>query len=131
MDSKINSKLAEAAKLLAPDEIKRDCDLQRLKFYLQNNHSLLNLPAEKLVMAEDLLMLSQDRKLQFDRDSRLEEHEIAILKSSFENTGQTRSLRCSRCKSQNIDVQQRQTRSADEGMTIFCGCRDCSAQWTL
>lgn len=131
MESKIARKLADAAKLLSPDETKRECDLQRLKFYLEHNHSLLNLPAEELVVADDLLLLSDDRKIQFDRDCRLEEHEMAILKSSFETTGQTRSLRCSRCKSQNIDVQQRQTRSADEGMTIFCGCRDCSAQWTL
>jgi len=36
---------------------------------------------------------------------------------------------CPRCKSRNIQSYQRQTRSADEGMTVFCQCLACEKRW--
>ena len=36
---------------------------------------------------------------------------------------------CSVCKSTNIDITQRQTRGADEPMTVFCCCLDCGKRW--
>ncbi len=43
------------------------------------------------------------------------------------------SIRCSECKSYDIDVDNKQTRGADEAMTIFCTCRNinCGASWTI
>ena len=32
---------------------------------------------------------------------------------------------CKKCKSNEVDTEQKQTRSADEPMTIFCKCRKC------
>jgi DNA-directed RNA polymerase subunit M/transcription elongation factor TFIIS len=32
---------------------------------------------------------------------------------------------CKKCKSSEVDTEQKQTRSADEPMTIFCKCRKC------
>jgi DNA-directed RNA polymerase subunit M/transcription elongation factor TFIIS len=40
-----------------------------------------------------------------------------------ENAG---SLKCIRCKSANIKFSQRQTRSGDEGMTVYCICANCN-----
>lgn len=41
------------------------------------------------------------------------------------------SIQCSKCKSYDIDIECRQTRSPDEPMTIFCVCLnpDCRANW--
>lgn len=41
------------------------------------------------------------------------------------------SIRCARCKSYDLDIDCKQTRSADEPMTVFCKCRnpDCGAFW--
>jgi len=36
---------------------------------------------------------------------------------------------CPRCKSQDVDTEQKQTRSADEPMTIFCQCTKCSLRF--
>ena len=41
------------------------------------------------------------------------------------------ALVCRRCRGDNIAIQQKQTRSADEGMTIFCKCDTCGAQWRM
>lgn len=41
------------------------------------------------------------------------------------------SLRCRRCNSTEILVEQKQTRSADEGMSVYCLCGTCNNRWTM
>lgn len=36
---------------------------------------------------------------------------------------------CRKCKSHNLSVEMRQTRSADEGMTAFITCQQCGHRW--
>ena len=43
--------------------------------------------------------------------------ETVALKDAF--------IVCKKCKSNEVDTEQKQTRSADEPMTIFCKCRKC------
>ena len=40
-------------------------------------------------------------------------------------------LKCSKCKSTDIIWNARQTRSGDEGMTIFCTCSGCETRWRM
>ena len=40
-------------------------------------------------------------------------------------------LQCKRCQSTNVMWDQRQTRSADEGMTIIAQCLACSNTWIM
>lgn len=40
-------------------------------------------------------------------------------------------LMCTRCKKQDTEYRLLATRSADEGMTAICVCRQCKFQWTL
>lgn len=49
---------------------------------------------------------------------------------SEKNTSTTGIFKCSKCGSFDVDTEQKQTRSADEPMTVFCKCR-CGARWTL
>ena len=37
--------------------------------------------------------------------------------------------RCRKCGSTEVEWHQRQTRSADEGITTFCQCRQCGKRW--
>ncbi len=40
-------------------------------------------------------------------------------------------VRCSRCKSSDIRWDQKQTRGADESMTIFFECKSCGKRWKM
>jgi DNA-directed RNA polymerase subunit M/transcription elongation factor TFIIS len=40
-------------------------------------------------------------------------------------------IKCRACKSSAVDTEQKQTRSADEPMTIFCLCRKCGTRFTM
>ena len=48
-----------------------------------------------------------------------------------EHKGEDGSLICNRCNSRDVDVYQKQTRSADEGMTVFCHCSTCGMRWKM
>ena len=52
-------------------------------------------------------------------------------KKLFENKQEamTDQFKCGRCKSRKCTYYELQTRSADEGMTIFVTCLDCGARW--
>lgn len=40
-------------------------------------------------------------------------------------------LICRSCKSSKVTTGLRQTRSADEGMSVFASCLDCNARWKM
>ena len=52
---------------------------------------------------------------------------IKVSKQVLEETMDTKDsfIHCPKCKSNSVDTEQKQTRSADEPMTIFCTCRKC------
>ena len=52
-------------------------------------------------------------------------------KSIYEDTAEamTDQFKCGRCKSRNCVYYEMQTRSADEGMTIFITCLNCGNRW--
>jgi DNA-directed RNA polymerase subunit M/transcription elongation factor TFIIS len=40
-------------------------------------------------------------------------------------------FQCGRCNSYDIDTEQKQTRSSDEPMTIFCTCNSCGKRFVI
>lgn len=43
----------------------------------------------------------------------------------------TAIVRCRRCGSEEVTWEEKQTRSADEGATIFCSCSTCKNRWVM
>ena len=41
------------------------------------------------------------------------------------------SLKCNKCGSSDVTWEQKQTRSADEAMTVFCTCSKCKLRWKM
>lgn len=42
-----------------------------------------------------------------------------------------KGIKCARCRSTDISFEFSQTRSADEGTTVFCYCTHCSKRWKM
>jgi DNA-directed RNA polymerase subunit M/transcription elongation factor TFIIS len=52
-----------------------------------------------------------------------------VLEERHEDT--SAFIKCSKCGSNRVDTEQKQTRSADEPMTVFCMCRNCGKRFTM
>lgn len=70
------------------------------------------------------------------------ETEVAARRARFENMLQEKYealddrtyeaiVRCRRCGSSEISWEEKQTRSADEAMTLFCVCTKCKNRWVM
>ena len=55
-----------------------------------------------------------------------EKYELASRSGTSKTT-----MRCRRCGGTDIFAEQKQTRGADEAMTVFCTCSRCSLRWTM
>ncbi len=74
---------------------------------------------EEILTASPLLKTSREKveeEIEFSRGKK------AIIK---------RAVKCAKCGSTNIDSQELQTRSADEGTTVFYNCRNCGNSWKI
>jgi len=54
-----------------------------------------------------------------------------ILQEQSHVDSEAKFIQCKKCKSNSVDTEQKQTRSADEPMTLFCYCRKCELRWTM
>jgi DNA-directed RNA polymerase subunit M/transcription elongation factor TFIIS len=53
----------------------------------------------------------------------------ALMLNSNSTGSSTDQFKCGKCKKRNCSYVEAQTRSADEGFTIFVLCLDCSHRW--
>jgi DNA-directed RNA polymerase subunit M/transcription elongation factor TFIIS len=61
-----------------------------------------------------------------------ENERVKLLIASSKAERSSGFLTCRKCKSKDaIKIDQKQTRSADEPMTLFAQCEDCGFQWTV
>lgn len=75
-------------------------------------------------LIEDIERESQRRRANFEA--------IVQEKYNMVNQGSSLStLKCRRCGSGEVQAEQKQTRGADEAMTVFCTCSKCLLRWTM
>ena len=88
---------------------------------------IASLPDE--AMASDILKRFQEEETQRS------ESIMKMLKEKYDNVNSTdisySMLSCRVCGSSDISWQQKQTRGADESMTIFCTCVNCKNRWKM
>ena len=89
--------------------------------------SILRLPASDLY--PDLPCVRQSA----EADALREQGEALLrdLGSEDLNHIPDAGIRCARCKSSDIAFDFLQTRSADEGTTVYCTCTKCSKRWKM
>lgn len=70
-----------------------------------------------------------DRLQQEDNEDQLA---LAMLQNNCETAIKKFQgvLSCSKCGSNRISIRQKQSRAADEGMTLYCAC-ECGKSWKM
>ena len=90
-----------------------------------NPSALQHFSVEELVENPDLWLVGTKEATQ--RDAWLQE---AYPTQDSTETDATESLLvCPGCNQRKVDYYQKQTRGADEPMTVFCNCLNCSKRW--
>ena len=88
---------------------------------------------------QQIPFMSQEKKLQGTQLGREIQDEMnrynferSLLQSNRDSAMQKLSgvIRCSKCRSQRISINQKQSRAADEGMTLYCLC-ECGHAWKM
>ena len=107
---------------------------QQLIVNIKQNTHLLSLGIDIVVktdeemaqntIIEDIQREDERRKIKFEQMLN-EKYELLNDKSYRE------TLKCSRCGSGDLSWEQKQTRSADEAMTVYCTCNKCNKRWTM
>jgi transcription elongation factor S-II len=80
-------------------------------------------------LAEGLIVghIEHERKARLMRfEQMLQEKYEALDDEQFQAI-----VRCRRCGSKEVSWEEKQTRSADEGATVFCVCTICKNRWVL
>lgn len=75
-------------------------------------------------LIEDIALERHTQRLKFEQI--MQEKYDRINNQSFKTT-----LKCRRCGSAEVAWEQKQTRGADEAMTVFCTCSKCKNRWTM
>lgn len=81
------------------------------------------------VLAEDTLIgrIHQETRARQRRfDDMLQDKYEALNDQTFQAI-----VRCRRCGSEEVTWDEKQTRSADEGATIYCSCTTCRNRWVM
>lgn len=108
--------------------------MQQIIFNLRNNPSLVargndvvllsNTEMAKGTIVEEIEREAIEQRMRFDQ----------IIEEKYEKVNRAScrtALRCRRCGSGDVTCEQKQTRGADESMTVFCTCNKCSNRWTM
>ena len=115
--------------------------IKRIVFNVMNNSLLKEGLAEHLLMLPS--MTNQDMRkgtqleewyLQFQQHSQRQQELLQNSTQDIQHTpasSNTKAIMCHRCKSDDVAIEQKQTRSADEGMTVFVTCNKCQLRWRM
>jgi DNA-directed RNA polymerase subunit M/transcription elongation factor TFIIS len=109
---------------VAGDRVKVTCDVQP---------QLLSRLLQKEVKSQDLPYMRPDQ-LQPDGEwarmaRKLQRRDLDREKSRAQDENYNGLFKCGKCKSVKTTYYQMQTRSADEPMTTFVTCKNCSNRW--
>ena len=94
--------------------------------YLRNPSALDHFSVEDLVSDPQLWFVGTDEAT--TRNKWLEEV-YPNFKKKTEEEIEDSMLQCGKYKQHKVDYYQKQTRGADEPMTVFCHCLNCGARW--
>lgn len=107
-----------------------EAKVRQLAFNLRKTPGLRDVPPATLVQLSDKAMAKGTDVERWTAEFELElANDVRLVNSKIESSASL--LKCRRCKSDRISTRQMQTRGADEAITTFCQCDDCSLRWKM
>jgi transcription elongation factor S-II len=103
----------------------------------QNGRHLLSTHAPETLIQLDHVVLAKGTPIEMWHKTHMQRQvKEAELQNSkpidfFEGEDDTSLIRCSRCRSSDVTWEQKQTRGADESMTVFFTCTNCDKRWKM
>lgn len=109
-------------------------NIQRIVFNLYNSPALAQMGPEVVLltdeeMARGTIIEEIETEIRESRerfDQIVQEKYDLVNRDTYKTT-----LRCRRCGSGDVQCDQKQTRGADEAMTVFATCQKCNNRWTM
>ena len=102
--------------------------VKQLVFNIKNRPDLINFSPEILVALDDSELGKGTAAARWN-EAYIAQKQVEKKMLTEDSHTNAAFFRCRACKSTNVEHQQKQTRSADEGMTIFLHCKDCDKRW--
>jgi DNA-directed RNA polymerase subunit M/transcription elongation factor TFIIS len=102
--------------------------LRRVCWALHGSNYMSQNPDDWLKVSDDILVKDTEHE-QWETNFYAEQdlaRKVLYGKTSNPSKG---IFACTKCKSFDVDTEQKQTRSADEPMTIFCTCNVCGQRF--
>ena len=80
-------------------------------------------------LASDVLGVTRERQIfeKYGDDVYAYVHHVTVAVYGAAESGGT----CKQCGQKGVQIEMKQTRSADEGMTAICTCTICGASWKV
>lgn len=106
----------------------------RIRHAAFNLHENPNLDINVLYVSDEVLTENTlVGRIEMERRSRKErfEHMIQEKYDALNDREFQAIIRCRRCGSEDVSWEEKQTRSADEGATVFCSCQTCKNRWVI
>lgn len=110
------------------------CDkMQQIIYNLHAHGSLAQKPGLALMTNRELAKgtIIEDIEVESIQQCLRFEQILAEKYELVDRSGCKSTMRCRRCGNQDIVCEQKQTRGADEAMTVFCTCTKCCNRWTM
>lgn len=137
IDFEIAKELEESiCRLYYLNTIKYIEEAKRICFNIKCNSNLLKkyeISKLSLVSNEEMARGTLLEKIK-DQENQKSVAVENMLREKYENVNKSSEgglVRCKTCGSADIAWQQKQTRGADEAMTIFCTCSNCKTRWKM
>lgn len=114
------------------DEEERNDKLQTIVYHIQEYPEISNILTPPELCGLNHAELSVYLKKE-DEDknltSKLEDYNQRV--SAMEEGSVDSTIKCKKCGHDQVEWYTKQTRSADEGSTVFCTCKKCKARWKM
>ena len=107
--------------------------MQQLIYNLEINQKYLlsKYTPEQLIQLNNASLIDNITDAETKQHQQTMEVYHRLLKKRFGDKG-SKTILCRRCGEKgNVEWVPKQTRSADEGSTIFCVCRNCKTRWRM